>query len=75
MFSNDIIGTWMFYGMYATYYFFCYSVSALMFGGVNDQAGVRGACMDGVYTELTYVFSKDYGQTVDVATIQPMGGN
>lgn len=71
--SNDIIGSAVFYGLYAVYYFFCFSVSALFFSDVDDQPGVRGACMDGVYMELTYLFNQDYGGAFDVATIQPVG--
>lgn len=71
MFSNDIIGTAVYGILYAFYYFYCFSVSALIFGSTSDQSGVRGACMDGIYNELNNVFSKDYGNAFPVSMVQP----
>ena len=68
-FANDVIGSAFFYLFSSVYYFYCFTVSSLMFSEVDNQAGVRGACMDGVYRELTYMFTTDYGDSIDVSKI------
>ena len=59
--SNDLFGQWVYYGLYAFYSLFCFSVASLIFNSEPDKAGIRGACMSGVHTELEYVYSYDYG--------------
>jgi len=71
--TSDLVGTSAFYVLWLFYGFYCFSISALMYGDF-DQNMVRTACMDGVHKELLYMFSTDYGGTIDTATIQPVGG-
>ena len=69
--TNDLIGTWFYYILYAFYNLYCFSISALIYNSVEDQAGVRHACMEGVHTELQYVFSVNYGDKFPQDMVQP----
>ena len=66
--SNDAIGSGTFYLLYSVYYFYCFNIASLAFSQSDDLTGVRAACMNGIYKELTNVFELSYGTPNTFAT-------